>query len=120
MTARIDIPEVGFYWTRFVRGGPRIPARIWRPCWCTVNGGDDQAEHEWQPTCDRYPRLRCLVGERERNALLAWPSLIGRELPESEFRYLIAATRWEQTYAPHMPLANPTRPVDVGQMASLF
>ncbi len=117
---RIDIPETGFYWTRLVKDGPKVPARIWRPCRCTVNGGDEQAEHDWSETCDRYPRLRCMVGDRDRDPVLTWPSLAGRAIPLSEFRFLIAATKWEQAYAPHLPLANPRAPIDLGTLSSLF
>ena len=56
----INCPEVGFFKVRLVARGPWVPASITRPCHCTVNGGDDGAEHAWAEDCDRHPPL---VGE---------------------------------------------------------
>jgi len=120
MAPRIDVPETGFYWTRLVKGGPRVAARVWRPCACTVNGGDDQAEHDWHQSCDRCPRLRCEVDGKDRDPVLTWPSLAGRSIPESEYRYLRDTAEWERAYAPHSPAAQPREPVDLAKMPSLF
>lgn len=117
---RIDRPESGFYRTRLVKDGAWVAARIWRPCSCTVNGGDSQAEHDWRDTCDRYPRLRCEVDGKDRDPVLAWPSLAGRAISESEFQYLNDTADWARKYAPTDPAATPGRAINLGEMPSLF
>lgn len=122
MSARpvINRPEPDFYWTRLVKGGPKVPARIWRPCCCTVNGGDEQVEHDWKDTCDRYPPMRCTVAGFDRDPVEEWPSLAGRTIPESEFRYLTDCMEWDRQHAPTAPLANPRQSISLGDMPSLF
>ncbi len=56
-------PKVGFFKVRVVARGPWVPARIFRLCHCTVNGGDGGQGHDWAGTCDRYPPLRAVVGK---------------------------------------------------------
>lgn len=51
---QINDPRPGFFCTRLIKGGPEVPARIWRLCNCTPNGGDKQTTHEWAETCDRF------------------------------------------------------------------
>lgn len=117
---RIDRPEPGYYCTKLTKGGPKVPARIWRPCVCTVNGGDDQIEHEWSDTCDRHPPLRCTVAGYERDPLEAWPWLAGHAITEGEFRYLTDAMDWDRQHDPAAPLTNPCKPIDLGALPSLF
>ena len=116
----ITNPEPGFYWTRLVSGGPRVAARIWRPCSCTVNGGDDQNEHDWSEDCDRYPRLQCVIAGKPRNPVYAWPGLAGRIIDKAEFDYLVSTAEWAGTYAPSAPEADPHKRIDLANQPSLF
>ena len=117
---RIDRPVEGFYRTRLVKGGPWVAARIFRTCCCTIGGGDMNVIHDWTPDCDRFPRLRCEVAGRERDAAEAWPSLLGNPIPESEWRYLRDGAEWDRRFNPVSPHARPTEPIDLNRMPSLF
>ena len=44
--------ETGYF---LCGGGPKkYPARITRPCRCTVNGGSGNFVHTWRDSCDRF------------------------------------------------------------------
>ena len=84
-----DTPRVGLYEIRKVRGGPLCAARIWRPCRCTVNGGDAGDEHPWRPTCDRFPQLQGIIDGVEADPLKIW--LHGNAIDAARYNYLLSA-----------------------------
>lgn len=114
----IERPETGYFVTRLVRGGPEVPARIWRPCACTVNGGDDQQCHDWRDTCDRYPHLQGEIDGTYADLWRVWTG--GRRTTESHWRYMTDVARWAETHAPQDPTANPKQPIDLGAMPPVF
>lgn len=84
-----DQPRVGFYEIRRVKNGPLCGARIWRPCRCTVNGGEGQVEHPWRPSCDRFPQMQGLIDGVEADPLAIW--LHGESIDAARYNYLLAA-----------------------------
>lgn len=48
-------PFPGYY--LIGRGDHKVPARIHRPCHCSINGGEDNKQHDWLDTCDRFPAM---------------------------------------------------------------
>lgn len=112
-------PQPGLYRMRLVKGGPLVAARIHRPCCCTVNGGEANAEHPWRDDCDRFPPLRGEVDGRPRDAISVWHSRIER-ITEAEFRFLRDASAWDRKHAPDAPGANPDKPVDLLSAPTLF
>lgn len=120
MTAarRIDMPRPGFWRTRLVRGGPAVAARIWRPCGCTVNGGDANAEHDWRDTCDRFPPLQAEIDGRPADVLRVWTCRDA--IDAAEYAYMRADAEWVRRYAPHEPVAAPESRVDVGALPPPF
>ena len=98
----IDVPEVGFYRIRLVRGGPFVPARIWRSVATDPVAGE---------TLDRSPVMMGeLAGEPvDPNAL--WRSCMGRATSEEEYQFLLDDYRWARTFAPDDPIANPKTPI---------
>ena len=115
MTPRIvSQPQPGFFTLRLVRGGPLVPARIWRPCVCTAVGGDDAAEHAWTDACDRYPPLAaevCAPTKRDYTVDELW--VYGRPIPEPEWRLLVDQHEWDRRYAPGAATQQPARPVNL-------
>lgn len=109
MTRHIGYPEPGFYKVRLVRKGPEMPCIIW----------EDGAPPAW---LEDPPTTRTLVPgigflshfipclEKPRDLLDLWPGT--RPIPEAECRHLVADAEWQRDFAPHMPLANPLRPVE--------
>lgn len=107
-----DQPQPGYYTRTLVPGGPRVPARIWRPCHCTVNGGDDNRQHDWSETCDRFPPLACDVDGRAVDPAEAWTWLAKNPISRREYEFMAADAEWCRRHAPGDPKANPRQRVD--------
>jgi len=118
----IDRPQQGFYVIRLVKGGPLVPARIWRPCACTVPNGDDaidpNALHEWRETCDRFPHLRGEIDGKHADLWMVWTS--GRPTTEANWRYMTDVSRWARAHAPHEPEAQPRETVNLAAIPPIF
>lgn len=95
---RIDQPISGYYTTRFVRGGPRVAAKIW------------QEERGLKAECDGKPI----------DPYALWPRVMGRGITEIEYRHMTELAMWCRTYAPHEPPANPNQPIDLGAQDPIF
>lgn len=95
----ITRPQPGFYRTRFVKNGPWIAARIWL---------DDSIP-------ERPAVLLAEVDGKEADPYRIWPSVIGNDITEIDFRHLGNVRRWAQTSAPHAPEAQPFKPINLSQ-----
>lgn len=111
-------PQPGFFQLRLVKLGPFVPARIARTCVCTVNGGDAQAEHDWRPTCDRFPPLEATINGEPADLYRVW--LGGRAITKAEFDFLTADTAHARQFRPDSPRANPRTPIDLNRLPPLF
>lgn len=115
MTAARSIrPACGFFRLRLVAGGPWVPARISRPCHCTVLGGAGQVEHPWTDACDRFPPLLAEIAGREPATDAATVERVwtGQPVEEAEWRRLVAVAGWARDFAPDAPEATPERAID--------
>lgn len=108
----VGAPEIGFYRMKLVKDGPLMAARIWRPCSCTVTGGDAQLEHPWQEACDRFPRLVGEIDGRRVDPDRIWESK-SEPIDEAEFKFLRDDAKWCRENAPAEPRANPDQPIDL-------
>ena len=107
----IDQPQPGFYFTKLVKNGPRVPARIWI----------EAERHGPRDDAGKYlvrEVIRCKVGDDLIDAMQAWPSL--RPITEAEWKYLDAAREWARDYAPHLPEARPREAINLDQQPPLF
>lgn len=95
-------PHAGWYWTRFVKNGPKVPVEIE-----LIRPIDPETG---ELISDEY--LRAEVDGQEVTPESVWERCCDHPISESEFRYLCGATRWDKAYAPQNPYANPTRKVD--------
>jgi hypothetical protein len=83
-------PRVGFFRVRVGRRGPWVPASIYRECFCTINGGDEQRRHAWEETCDRFPKLAGeIAGFPVDDVCEAIWHANSREITELEYRALV-------------------------------
>ena len=110
--------QPGYFLARLAKDCPLLPARIWRPCHCTVNGGLDSETHDWRGTCDRYGHLVAEINGQPASLWRVWTSR--DEITEAEFRYRTDAAAWDLANDPDAPFANPTEPVDVRAMKPIF
>ena len=120
MTARTDTPQPGFFRFRMTRGGPYVGARIMRTCCCTVNGGEDNAPHEWDETCDRFAPLTCFADGVERPGAMSRVWLYGEPIERAEYDFMVADASWTRDHAPDDAKANPTEAIDLNKMPSIF
>lgn len=98
-----EIPQCGFYQRRLVRGGPWVPARIWRePDIDPVSGQDTGRD-----------LLLCEVGGRRRDAYGEFASLAMNPIKASDFHYDKAVADHARAFLPNDPKANPTKPIDI-------
>jgi hypothetical protein len=108
-------PQPGWFLAKSGKDHPLMPARIWRPCVCTIGGED---EHDWQESCDRYPALAAEINGQPADVDRVWMS---RDvITEEEFRYLTDTAAWDRQNDPAAPLANPNKPIDPLTVKTLF
>lgn len=111
----ISEPQAGFYVYRLVKKGPLVPVFIYRPtpiefnqdCFCQL--------------LDRWPlHLVAKVGTstETRDPLPIWPYL--RPTDRQDYLYRLCTAYWQESWAPHLPNANPDKPVDLNQQPPIF
>lgn len=109
-------PVAGTYATRLVRGGPRVPVRIWFGQ--AVLGGEEQDRAPgWFVEIDgRTDRVefgddgyRCRV---PLDVEKVWPHCAKDPVTREEYAYLVAHAGWARDHAPNHPKAQPRKPVD--------
>ncbi len=106
----IDTPRSGFYATRLIRGGPRVPARIYLPCPMELGGADsDAGPVDWCHATDRCGPLHGEINGRSASVFRVWT---GDPITAAEFAFLSADAEWERINQPSGPKANPGDPVD--------
>jgi hypothetical protein len=99
-------PVPGYYLCRLVRNGPWVGAQIvqhedgqWS---CHVDG-------EWQgPSAD--PWLLPLMEK----------AMLGKPSTEGDVKYRIGLKRWAAIYSPSHPSTNPKKPIDPGDLPTVF
>lgn len=125
-------PEPGYFVTRLVKGGPLVPARIYRPCpfvlppvevlpggyhYNDLEPGDvDPAD--WCAPLDRSRPLHADINGNPCDVQKVWTG--ARFSKFDEWRYLTALGDYARQAEPSHPLAQPTQAVDLRSQASLF
>jgi hypothetical protein len=99
---RMDLPEVGYYKRRYVRGGPWVPARIW-----IVEYRDPETNELMSDQ-----KYFCEVGGAAKDPFNQWPSLLGHPIPKHEFDFLTARREWAIENKPNHPQASPRERID--------
>ncbi|HET98765.1 MAG TPA: hypothetical protein ENH89_00020 [Aurantimonas coralicida] len=103
MTRAIDSPEPGFFRLKLTRGGPWVPAILYRPC-------PIEFEPETFQAVDRHYRLVAEIDGKPADVHRVWTS--GERITIAEYLYLTANHAWVRQYAPDLPEANPGSPID--------
>jgi hypothetical protein len=101
---RVDVPEEGYYLTRLVRGGPKVPVRIW-------HGPPPDPDNPGQ-VLDRSWRWQCLVDNKEADPFEIWPYVAGRRIDRYEYEARLAGKAWDRLYDPGSPFLDPDRPIN--------
>lgn len=101
-----DIPQVGWYKRRLIRGGPWVPARIWRE-----RAIDFQTDKPGD-----LDDLLCQVGDKLKNPSDQWPWLHNAPISEADYDFMRRARTWAKNYAPNEPEANEDKPIDWNQV----
>jgi hypothetical protein len=112
---RVDKPEAGFYWRRFVRGGPKIPVHIWFGAPLDpVTGEELERGHRWQA------RVRDLHQTDETDVLETWISCAGNPIPETEYNDMLSKIEHAETRDQRLPEYKPDRKIDLSKMPPIF
>jgi hypothetical protein len=99
----ISRPQCGYWTLRLARNAPPVPASI-------------QFEQTlWEPgvmwnLCDRSPILTARISGEIVPLAKVWERR-GREIDEQTYRFMLADQAWAFANAPHLPEADPTKPV---------
>ena len=95
--------RAGLYAIRLVKGAPRSAVRIWHgPPADPVTGELLDRSWRWQVTLNG---VSCPLDR-------VWPSCVGDPIDRATYDFLVADRRWAAQHAPHLPEAQPDRPVD--------
>jgi len=139
-------PAPGFFKLKFARGGPWIPAIIWRPCplvipepleeyteppeyWCYPTEASSPPSQVWSCTQELPPQLVAegptmwsglwaRIGDDEVDPLEVWGR--GPQIGPAEYLWRLRLREWAVQFAPAEPEANPKRPADLASLPSLF
>ncbi len=107
----VDKPIAGLYWTRLVRGGPKVPVKIWH------GQPPDPVTGE---LLDRSLRWQALRNGVEVNVEFVWPYCADHPIDQREYDYLLSLNRHCVEHEPEAPEAAPGSPVDFATMRPLF
>lgn len=100
-----DAPQAGYYQRRLQKGGPFVPARIWR---------EPETDFMGKPTGKEV--LRCEVGGQMRDANSEWGRLAMHPISEETYRYEKADADHAKKYRPGDPKATPHVRPDIMKM----
>lgn len=117
-------PVAGYYATKLVRGGPRVPIRIWFGL-AVIDGEAQDRSPGWFVEIDgRTDRLERGEDGYECRIPLdvqkVWPFCAKDPITEAEYRFLIADAAHARDWRPDHPKANPREAVDFNTMRLPF
>lgn len=110
---RVYCDKPGTYAVTLIKGGAEVPLRI-------IHAPPNDPETD-EPL-DRSWYWRTIVNGQEYGEPSIQPPAklwIGREISETEYRYMLEDRRWAATHAPHLPEAQPEKRVDLRMMGAI-
>ena len=116
-------PNPGFYVMRLLRGGPLIPALIYRRCPMVVPqpsalGGPHP--DDWCRPLDRSPQYRAQIDGKLVTVDRVWTARSLRSISPAEYQFRMGTLRqWAQVH-PVMPEARPRGRVNLAALPPLF
>lgn len=97
-----EMPQCGFYMARLVKGGPQVPARIWREPELDVEGKETGRDV-----------MRCEVGGKDRDPMAEWVRLSMNPVKRSKFNFEAADAAHAKQWRQDDPKANPAKPIAI-------
>lgn len=120
-----DTPVAGHYVTRLVKGGPRVPVRIWFGR-AVIDGEMQDRGLDWRvqigERTDQFEKDE-ETGYRCRIPLpvsKVWPHCGRWPISPTEYLHLMKVKQWAEEHAPEHPAANPYLPIDLKQLEPLW
>lgn len=102
----LDDPQPGFFKLRAVKTAPMVAAAIFLPC---------PIDPFYGFPLDRPRHLQAHINGQDANLDRVWMN--GELIKFAEYRFLMADRDWASKYAPHLPEANPSRGVNIRDLA---
>ncbi|KKK97984.1 hypothetical protein LCGC14_2647310 [marine sediment metagenome] len=109
-----------YFKMKLVHKGPFVACKVGRRCVCTINGGDDNAAHEWDASCDRYPSLSAEINGVPHTLERAIRGGQLQPIEKPEYEYLLNAAAWDAEHDQDSPLAAPGQQINLGSMKPIF
>lgn len=95
-------PQDGYFKTRLVRGGPWVPARVWR----------SEEKDFVTGKLTGFDIVKCEINGKAKNPLREWLQLARMPITKADFDHRAAVSGWAKTYKPDGTEANPSRAID--------
>jgi hypothetical protein len=108
----IDAPQPGFWMIRLVKGGPEVPARIFRYVTTHEPGNPDNA-------MERSPSLVAEIAGEPTELDDVWLRS-GRAIDEAEYRFQVADHAHAREWRPRDAKSQPRRAIDLMATALPF
>lgn len=109
---RVDAPECGFWMIRLIKGGPEVPARIYRHATDSEPGNPENV-------MERPSFLVAEISGKPADVDSVWLRK-GREITEREYNAALLDQRFARFFTPSAPVANPTQRIDLLKTAIPF
>jgi hypothetical protein len=104
-------PQPGFWEFQYVRGGPVLPAAIYRIDHEPGSEGDEDGANMLET-----PILIANIGYREVDPLKVWGGRRLRSITEAEYSLAMDQLAWDRDFDPSAPVARPKERVDLGTL----
>jgi hypothetical protein len=104
-----DDPQSGWYWTRIVKGGPKVGVKIW------LEQDVDETGELINP-----PVLKASKGDKFVNPFHIWTYVADNVIEEAEYNFLMAKAEYARTVDTSLPEARPDQKVDRRSIPKLF
>lgn len=95
-------PQDGYFKTRLVRGGPCVPARIFR----------DEEKDFVTGKLTGFDIVKCEINGKAKNPLREWLQLARMPITKADFDHRVAVSDWAKKYDPNSSEANEDRAID--------
>jgi 5'-3' exonuclease len=95
-------PQDGYFKTRLIRGGPWVPARIWR----------DQEKDFISGIPTGFDVVKCEIDGKPRNPLREWMSIARMPISKEDFDHRVALGGWAKNHDKASSEANPGKVID--------
>jgi hypothetical protein len=113
---QIDRPTETFFRTRLIKGGPWVPASIYRPEAVEI---EETLTEKIVHVLDRWPALEAEINGKQVKVMDLWQSS-AVEITKQDYDFLVGWREWARVHSPEDPVLRPEAPIDLNKMKPIF